>query len=82
MGALRRLQEEADRLVGQAASADGRVTVTVTGSGEIEVRLGESALRDISANALAATISRTAGDAMWDLHTQYRQTSQRILGRL
>jgi DNA-binding protein YbaB len=80
MGMLDRFQAHANQLTARAESPDGMVTVVAMGSGEVEISLRPGALRDATEAALAAKITRTLGDAMWELRGQYRAASQSILG--
>jgi hypothetical protein len=77
---LQRFQDEANRLAVRTDSQDATVSVVVLGTGEIEVHLHPGALRGVTESTLAAKITRTIGDAMWDLRTEYRLISRQILG--
>jgi hypothetical protein len=77
---LRRFQDETDRLTVRAQSPDARVSVVVSGAGEIEVQLHSGAMLGTTESALAATINRTIGDALWSLRTEFRLIRRQILG--
>jgi DNA-binding protein YbaB len=79
MGRLQRFEEEVSRLSASAESPDGTVTVTVGGTGEIEIRLRPGALREVTEERLAAKITRAVSDAMWEMRLQYRQANEQIL---
>jgi DNA-binding protein YbaB len=80
MGSLSRFQQQAAQISASAESPDQLVGVTVSGTGDITVDLRAGALRDTTEKELAAKITRTLGDAMWELRTEYQATSRQILG--